>query len=314
MKSPRKRLEQLKVLAWNLGFLRGELREARREIAQQGADLRAELDAIRQTMARTAAEQAERDRTLLAAVQFVADQETDNRRRLAALRETEAYERAFSDPEPLVTVTIATYRSYETLVERALPSVFNQTYQNFEVVVVGDAAPPETEEAIAKVNDPRVRYSNLPHRGPYPDQQHSRWQVAGTYPANEARRLARGSWIAPLDDDDSFRQDHIELLLNAARETHREVAYGHFIHHLEDGPRELGVFPPEQGQFCWQAAILHEGLRFVEGEVASALFNLPGDWSRCRRLLRAGVSFTMVPQVVTDCYPSWAREGPGASS
>lgn len=256
-------------------------------------------------LATATTEQAERDRKLLAAVQFVADQETDNRRRLRALRKSDDYGRPFSEPEPLVSVTIPTYRSHETLMERALPSVLNQTYENFEVVVVGDAAPPETAEAIAALDDPRVRYSNLPHRGPYPSEQHALWLVAGTYPANEARRLARGSWLAPLDDDDAFRKEHIEALLSAARETRSEVAYGRIAQHIRDGEQtQLGVFPPELANFGWQAAIMHEGLRFIESEVSCELFGWPGDWSMCRRMLRAGVRFTMVPQTVTDYYPS----------
>jgi len=82
---------------------------------------------------------------------------------------TEEYELAFSDPDPLVSVVIPTYTSYETLRDRAIPSVLAQTYENFEIVVIGDAAPPEAAEAVASFDDDRIVYENLSIRGPYPE-------------------------------------------------------------------------------------------------------------------------------------------------
>ena len=53
----------------------------------------------------------------------------------------------FTERDPLVTVCIPTYPNYVQLLERSIPSVLAQDYQNIEVVVVGDAAPPETAAA-----------------------------------------------------------------------------------------------------------------------------------------------------------------------
>ena len=52
--------------------------------------------------------------------------------------------------------------------ERAIPSALAQDHENIEVVVVGDAAPPETAAAIEELGEPRVVYENLAVRGPYP--------------------------------------------------------------------------------------------------------------------------------------------------
>jgi hypothetical protein len=121
--------------------------------------------------------------------------------------------------------------------------------------------------------------------------------------------LARGSWIAPLDDDDAFHPHHIESLLELAKREHCEVAYGLLRCLMNDGSEfSLGVYPPEIGQFGWQSAVFHAGLRFFEMELADALFFSPADWSLCRRMLRAGVRFGMLDQLVTDHYES--RFGP----
>jgi hypothetical protein len=117
--------------------------------------------------------------------------------------------------------------------------------------------------------------------------------------------MSRGLWIAPLDDDDEFRPDHIERLLERARETRSEVCYGRLHCVMRDGSAfDLGTAPPSYGHFGWQAAIFHGGLRFFEMELADGLFGSPADWSLCRRMLRAGVSFSMLDAIVVDHHES----------
>ena len=90
------------------------------------------------------------------------------RERLWDLRDSDEYARAFDDDEPLVTIIITTYNNWALLRERALPSVLAQTYEHFECIIVGDAAPPEAAAVVASFADARLRFVNLPYRGPYP--------------------------------------------------------------------------------------------------------------------------------------------------
>lgn len=229
------------------------------------------------------------------------DEEPANRRRLQALRASDEYELAFTEDEPLISVCVPTYRSYETLRDVCLPSILAQTYRNLEVVVVGDSSPPETAAAIAEIGDERVRYINRTMRGPYPEQPERRWYVIGTPPYNEAMAQARGRWIASLGDDDSMRPDHLETLLAAARERRLEHVYGLQEVRFAEGPTmTLGEFPPVLGQWGTQATIFHAGLTFFELELSDAIYEEPNDWSMCRRMMRAGVRIGMVDKVVVD--------------
>jgi glycosyltransferase involved in cell wall biosynthesis len=242
---------------------------------------------------------------LLGAIEAIQDRETDNRRELRSLRSSKDYRQAYVEDEPLVSVTIPTWRNHRALADISIPSVLAQTYQRFEIVVVGDAAPPETERAVASFGDPRIRFVNLTQRGPYPYDPTRRWYVAGVPAINEAAQLARGSWIAPHNDDDEFTPDHIEVLLATARARLCEVVYGRFSTvPSKTGSTIRGLFPPELGAFTWQAAIYHAGLRFFEMELGDAWFDRPGDWSLCRRMLLAGVRFAMVDDVVAHLYPA----------
>ena len=92
----------------------------------------------------------------------------------------------------------------ELLVERALPSIVRQTYQNFEVIVVGDGCTNDVAERIEDFGDPRVRFVNLPYRYPYPEDREHRWSVAGAPGVNVGTELARGTWLAMLGDDDEL--------------------------------------------------------------------------------------------------------------
>lgn len=231
------------------------------------------------------------------------DQEPENRRRLWALRASEDYELAFAEAEPLVTFVVPTYSSHETLRDVALPSILAQTYSNLEVIVVGDAAAPEAERAVAAVGDPRVSYFNRTLRGPYPEDPSTRWYVIGTPPLNEALARARGRWIATLGDDDAVRPTHTEHLLAAAREHRWEHCYGKQLVSFQEGePMTLGTFPPELGQWGLQSALFHAGLRFFEVELSDADWPEPNDWSVCRRMMRAGVRTGMIDEIVVDKF------------
>src|SRR5664279_4344619 len=146
------------------------------------------------------------------------------RHELIAARATAEHERALNDPEPLVTIRIPTYVRSRLLVDRALTSIARQTYQNFEVIVVGDGCTNDTAERIAEFGDPRVRFVNLPFRHPYPEDPEHRWFVAGAPGVNVGTELANGTWLAMLGDDDEFEPHHLERLLETARSTRSEMS------------------------------------------------------------------------------------------
>ncbi len=229
------------------------------------------------------------------------DEEPANRRRLAALRRSKEYELAFTEEEPLVTFIVPTHTSYETLRDVALPSILNQDYANVEVIVSGDCAPPETAAAIAAVDDPRVVYVNRTIRGPYVEDRARRWFAIGGPPFNDALAIARGRWISALGDDDAVRPNHTRDLLAAARENGWEHCYGRQQFNFAEGdPLTVGKFPPVRGEWGMQAALYHSGLRFFESELADAIYEEPSDWSKCRRMIRAGVRFGMIEAIVVD--------------
>jgi hypothetical protein len=280
--------------------LAGELRQLRSAFE----DLSARLDA-----------ETERSKAheglIMRVLNVIHDDDQGNRRRLASLRSQESYRHPFLAEDPLVSVVIPTWNNVETLIQRSLPSALGQTHQNIEVIVIGDASPPEIAAAVAELRDPRVRFHNLTVRGPYDEDPRRAWLASGTPGLNAGVERARGLWIAPLADDDAFVPDHIERLLAAARERDLEFVYGRIRYTFPNGETgEIGVFPPRVAQFGLQASIYHSGLSFLQLELGHALFDKPNDWGFVDRLLRIGVRLGMVEEISVDYWPSMrALEG-----
>jgi glycosyltransferase involved in cell wall biosynthesis len=103
---------------------------------------------------------------------------------------------------PKVSVIIPAYNGADYLGE-AIQSVVDQTYSNFELIVVDDASPDRTAEVVKGFGDPRLKY--LLH----PENQGS--DVA-RYTGLQA---SAGEIIAFLDQDDYYHpeklQEHVSL-------------------------------------------------------------------------------------------------------
>lgn len=276
-------------------------RRAAAALDRRFAPLAGRLDRIE---AMLAAQQAAIDR-IAPVLGTLAVDDPGHRARLEALRDDPGYAEPWEDPDPLVTIAIATRDRPELLAERALASALAQSHARIEVLVIGDAAGPETAAAVAAVGDERVRFVDLTQRFERGDGTH--WLTAATLTRNLAYHQAAGRWLLDLDDDDALRPDAVERLLAHARAHRVEVAYGVLESHWPDGSTTLvGGFPPQHGHFGWQGAIVHAGLRGFAREHVAADLGLPGDWFRMYRMLRAGVRIAHLPEVTCDYFPSQA--------
>ena len=89
-----------------------------------------------------------------------------------------------------VSVIIPTYNRAK-LLDRAIQSVLNQTYQDFELILVDDGSTDNTREVVSGFADDRIRYIRL-----------NEGTGGCAAPRNLALGVAQGEYIAILDDDD----------------------------------------------------------------------------------------------------------------
>jgi glycosyltransferase involved in cell wall biosynthesis len=226
------------------------------------------------------------------------------------------WEEGDDETEPLVTIRIPTFRRAEALAERALPSALRQTYERIEVLVIGDGTDEATDRVMAGVRDPRVRYVNLPRPGLYPTDPKERWRVSGTQPMNAALLLARGTWIAPCDDDDELTDDHVEVLLAAARSRRLEFVHSVTETFFADGTHGfLGAPELTVGQVTHGSVLYSMGLRFLPYSATCHRIPEPHDWNLWRRMRDLGVRMGHLDRVTYRYYATRASmAGPPEAS
>ena len=116
---------------------------------------------------------------------------------------TEFYtQKNFANVEPLITVLLPTYNS-ENYIAETLWSVFDQSCQDFEVLIINEAGSSnETIEVIQLFEDNRIRLV----------QNKTRLGLAESL--NEGIRIAKGKYIARIDADDLATEDRFEIQKN----------------------------------------------------------------------------------------------------
>lgn len=106
----------------------------------------------------------------------------------------------------LISVVMPNYNGHR-FVEQAIDSVLNQTYQNFELIVVDDCSNDDSLSLIEHKaqSDNRIRVIALEHN-------------AGVANArNVGIKEAKGEYIALLDNDDLWTEDKLERQLALAQ-------------------------------------------------------------------------------------------------
>jgi glycosyltransferase involved in cell wall biosynthesis len=193
------------------------------------------------------------------------------------------------EKEPLVTVRIATFSAGERL-RVAIESALRQTYQRVDVLVIGDHCDDATAAVAEAYRDRGVQFLNLPRRGQYPADPRQRWRVAGATPMNAALELARGSWIAPCDDDDLITDDHVEKLIAHAQSERLEVVWSRAALQAADGSWfQTAADRLEDGHISHGSVLYSTDLRFMRYNRRAYLSGRPADWELWRRMKRAGV-------------------------
>ncbi len=112
----------------------------------------------------------------------------------------------------IISVIIPVYNSEKTIQE-TLKSVLNQTFSDFEVIVINDGSQDSTLEIISSIQDSRLKVFSYPNSGISPSR-------------NRGLSHASGEFIAFLDHDDLWTPDKLESQLRALQENPQAaVAY-----------------------------------------------------------------------------------------
>lgn len=149
----------------------------------------------------------------------------------------------------LVSIIMPSYNT-APYIKETIQSVLDQTYTNWELIIVDDCSTDNTEEVLATINDSRIRY--------FKNEKNS----GAALSRNRALREARGQWIAFLDSDDLWMPEKLEKQINFMKKNGYSFSYTNYEEIDTDGKRTgVKVTGPEKitktGMFnyCWPGCL-----------------------------------------------------------
>jgi len=205
-----------------------------------------------------------------------------------------------------VSVIIPTYYRNDVLVERALASVLRQTDRDIEVLIVADGMAHQDAAELGYIIYRQQEHTDIPlrfwniRRPTYPEDPGQVWCVQGTDARNFGLDHAQGEWVAPLDDDDEWTDDHIEVLLDAVTARGVDFAYGKSV---TPWGQWYGHWPPSGMNFTDGSQLYRHdmGYRYDWGCLDRGL---PSDADLWERMITGGVTFTFIDRLVHRYFPA----------
>lgn len=183
-----------------------------------------------------------------------------------------------------VSIVIPTFNRSSS-VKKAVESVLNQTYQNFELIIVDDNSNDDTRETISILKDRRIRY----HR--------NKKNLGGSASRNVGINMASSKFIAFLDDDDEWLPEKLEKQIHILEKTKSDFC-GVFtgFKYLKEGKVIKRTIPQKEGDLyrdlLWSNCIGTTSIFLVKKSCLSEIGNfnekLPAsqDWDLYLRLAR----------------------------
>ena len=129
--------------------------------------------------------------------------------------------------EDLVSIIMPSYNTGK-FIKETINSVLNQTYNNWELIIVDDCSTDDTEEIVNAIKDNRIKFlKNSTNSG-------------AAISRNKAIKEAKGKWIAFLDSDDLWKKEKLEKQIRFMEENHYDFSYTNYTEIDEEG-NEKGI-------------------------------------------------------------------------
>lgn len=115
--------------------------------------------------------------------------------------------------QPKISVVITNY-NYGLYISEAIQSVYNQEYDNIELIIIDDGSTDDSNTVIQGwlTKHPEIRYINQPNEG-----------IVLT--RNKALECITGDYLCFLDADDRFPREYLVKLVSMAEQHQLDVVY-----------------------------------------------------------------------------------------
>ena len=149
----------------------------------------------------------------------------------------------------LVSIIMPSYNTAK-YIEESIQSVLNQTYKNWELIIVDDCSTDNTDEIVSQFNDKRIIYLK--------NEQNSGAAIS----RNRALREAKGKWIAFLDSDDLWLPEKLERQIQFMIDNDCYFSYTRYTE-IDEKSKENGkvitgprkITKRKMYRYCWQGCL-----------------------------------------------------------
>ena len=149
----------------------------------------------------------------------------------------------------LVSIIMPSYNTAK-FIEETVNSVLNQTYTNWELIIVDDCSTDNTDEVVSQFNDERIKYIK--------NEKNSGAAIS----RNRALQEAKGKWIAFLDSDDVWLPEKLKKQIAFMEKNGYKFSYTKYEEIDENSkPKNVFVSGPRKitkagmYNFCWQGCL-----------------------------------------------------------
>ena len=128
----------------------------------------------------------------------------------------------------MVSIIMPSWNTSRFIAE-SIQCVIDQTYQNWELLIVDDCSVDHTDDIVASFSDSRIKY--------FKNDKNS----GAALTRNRAMREAQGEWIAFLDSDDLWSPDKLEKQISFMEKNGYVFSY-HEYEKIDEEDKLLNVY------------------------------------------------------------------------
>lgn len=201
---------------------------------------------------------------------------------------------------PTVSVVIPTYNHAQFL-RAAIQSVLDQTFSDWEAIIVNNYSEDETVEIVASYDDPRIRLVDF----------HNHGIIAAA--RNHGMALAQGEFVAFLDSDDIWYPEKLKRCIEKLQEGNDVVCHGEAWVKTGRPPRQMLYGPQRRTRYL---SLLYDGnclstsatvvrktaLDSVDGFSENPQMVTAEDYELWLKLAKAGCRFALVDEVLGEYH------------
>jgi glycosyltransferase involved in cell wall biosynthesis len=202
-----------------------------------------------------------------------------------------------SEGTPNVTVLMSVYNGLPYL-EGAVNSILNQTFSDFEFLIIDDYSNDESREKLKRLENQYERIRVI---------LHSKNRGLG-YSLHEGVREAQGKWIARMDDDDISCSHRLERQLEYLSDNPDIDVLGSWVEDIDKEGNKIDkrTYPVEHSdieRIIWTNPLIHPTVIFRKSAIKSVGSYDPSirkrqDYELWFRCLEGGLRFGNVPELL----------------